>query len=260
VTAQPAGDATRPRKGFWFGVVVGIVKPLMVVFTKRDWRGAEHLPKTGGVVVVANHISHVDPFAIGHYLYDNGRIPRMLGKASLFKLPVLGRIITNAGQIPVYRGTTDAAQAFRAAVAAVERGECVMVYPEATITKDPALWPMIAKTGAARIALTTGCPVIPVAQWGPQEIYPPYGRKVSLLPRKTMHLVAGPPVDLSAFQDKPITGELLQQATAVLMWAIADQLATLRGEAPPAELYDVRKVRKARIDDGEQTDDGEESR
>ncbi len=253
MTAQPDNGANRPRKGFWFGVVVAIVKPVMLALTKRDWRGAGNLPRSGGIVVVANHVSHVDPVVIGHYIYDNGRIPRMLGKASLFKIPVMGRIITNAGQIPVYRGSADAAHAFRAAVDAVERGECVMVYPEATITRDPAQWPMIGKTGAARIALTTGCPVIPVAQWGPQELYPPYGHKVSLLPRKTMHLITGKPVDLSAFQGKPMTAELLREATAVMMREIAVLLGTLRGETPPAELYDARKARKSDGSDGEES-------
>ena len=58
---------------------------------------------------------------------------------------------------------------YDAAVAAVRKGECVVVYPEGTLTRDPAQWPMTGKSGAARIALETGCPVIPVGQWGPQR-------------------------------------------------------------------------------------------
>jgi len=260
VTAQPDPGTRRPRTGFWFGLVVAIVKPTLMVLTKRDWRGAENLPKTGGIVVVANHVSHFDPVVLGHYLYDNGRIPRLLGKASLFEIPVFGRIIRNAGQIPVYRGSTDAAKAFGAAVEAIERGECVVFYPEGTITRDPAQWPMTGKTGAARVALMTGCPVIPVAQWGPQEVYAPYGHKVRLLPRKTMHLAAGKPVDLSAFHGKPVTPGLLQQATTVLMNAVAAELGPLRGETPPQELYDVRKARAAEAQRSTESDDGEESR
>ena len=64
--------------------------------------------------------------------------------------------------------------AFDAAVEAVEDGECVGVYPEGTITRDPDGWPMRGKTGAARIALATGCPVIPIGQWGAQELLPAY--------------------------------------------------------------------------------------
>lgn len=234
----------RPPRGFWFGLVVAIVKPLLLVFTKQDFRGQEFMPRQGGVVFVTNHISHLDPFVLGFYIWECRRIPRFLGKASLFKLPVLGRIITSAGQIPVYRDSIQAADAFRDAVAAVERGECVGVYPEGTITRDPEMWPMTGKTGAARIALMTGCPVIPIANWGAQEIFESYGKvRIRLLPRKTLQVKAGPPVDLSDFQGKPITNQLLHEATDVIMTTVAAGLAELRGGTPPKELYDIRKAR-----------------
>ena len=113
-------------------------------------------------------------------------------------------MLRGAGQIPVYRESADASRAFSAAVAAVRDGECVAFYPEATLTRDPDQWPMVGKTGAARVALETGAPVIPVAQWGPQELLAPYAKKPDLFPRKTMHVRAGPPVDLSDFAGRPI--------------------------------------------------------
>jgi 1-acyl-sn-glycerol-3-phosphate acyltransferase len=238
----------RPPRGFWFGLIVAIVKPFMIVFTKCRFTGLENLPRTGGVVFVPNHLSHFDPVVLGYFIWEARRIPRFLGKASLFKLPVLGRIITSSGQIPVYRETAQAADAFRDAVAGVERGECVGVYPEGTITRDPELWPMTGKTGAARIALSTGCPVIPIANWGAQEVIRSYqgkGVKIRLLPRKTILVRAGAPVDLSAFQGKPLTNELLHEATEVIMARLAETLGELRGETPPKELYDLRKARKA---------------
>lgn len=239
------GHDPRPPRGFWFGLVVALVKPFMLVFTKPDFRGRENMPRTGGVVFVTNHISHFDPFVLGFYIWECRRIPRLLGKASLFKLPVAGKIITAAGQIPVYRDSEQAADAFRDAVAAVERGECVGVYPEGTITRDPDLWPMTGKTGAARIALMTGCPVIPIANWGAQEVFQSYGNKlrIRLLPRKTMQVKAGPPVDLEAFRGKPITTELLHEATEVIMKTVAAGLGELRGETPPKELFDLRKAK-----------------
>jgi 1-acyl-sn-glycerol-3-phosphate acyltransferase len=240
----PEGDVnkTGPRAGFWWRFIVGIVKPFLLVFTKRDWRDRQNLPRTGGVVVVANHISHFDPLTLGHFLHEGGRIPRYLAKASLFRIPVFGSIITSAGQIPVQRDSADAAHAFQAAVDAVERGESVVFYPEGTITRDPELWPMTGKTGAARVALLTGRPVIPIAQWGPQEVFPPYqGKRLRLLPRKTMRLKAGPPVDLGAYRDQPLTNDLLQDATETIMAAIADALGELRDQEPPKELYDHRK-------------------
>ena len=242
----------RPPRGFWFGVIVAIVKPFMIVFTKCRFTGRENMPRSGGVVYVPNHISHFDPVVLGYFIWECRRIPRFLGKASVFKIPVLGSIISGAGQIPVYRDSAQAADAFRDAVAAVERGECVGVYPEGTITRDPDLWPMTGKTGAARIALMTGCPVIPVANWGAQDILRSYTGKVRfrLLPRKTLQVRAGAPVDLSAFEGKPLTNQLLHEATEVIMAEVAATLGELRGETPPKELYDLRKARAA--DDGEE--------
>ncbi len=242
------------HKGFWWRFIVVIIKPFLLLTTKRDWRGRENVPRTGGIIVASNHVSHFDVLALGHFMHEQGRVPRYLGKASLFKIPVFGKIITSAGQIPVERGSTEAAHAFEAAVEAVERGESVIFYPEGTITRDPNLWPMTGKTGAARVALTTGRPVIPIAQWGPQEVYAAYSRRVHLLPRKTMHIEAGPPVDLSAYEGKPLTADLLQKATATIMHAIAEALGELRGETPPTELFDPRTAKAKEVPDtgGEQ--------
>ena len=176
--------ARHGRIGFWYRLAVVILRPPLTVITRRDWRGAEHLPADGGVVVVTNHISHVDPLIFAHFLYDNGKLPRFLGKEVLFRLFFVGSVLRGAKQIPVYRESADAATAFSAAVAAVRAGECVVVYPEATLSRDPGLWPMVGKTGAARVALETRAPVVPIAQWGPQEMLPPYGKRPRLLPRK----------------------------------------------------------------------------
>ena len=215
----------------------------MMLLTKREWRGAEHLPASGGFVVATNHISHIDPIAFAHYLYDNGRAPRFLAKSGLFTTPVVGWVVRNSGQIPVFRESRDAAEAFRGAVAAIEAGECVAVYPEGTITRDPAGWPMIGKTGAARIALSTGCPVVPVAQWGPEQLLPAYkGTRLRPFPRKTMQVTAGPPVDLDDLRTKSITPEVLRQATVRIMAAITALLAQIRQETPPVIAFDMREA------------------
>ena len=110
-------------------------------------------------------------------------------------------ILRGTGQIPVYRESTNALDAFRAAVDAIEQGECVAFYPEGTLTRDPDMWPMAGKTGAARVALLTKAPVIPVAQWGANLAMPPYAKekKVRLFPRKTLKVhgrTAGGPLRL----------------------------------------------------------------
>jgi 1-acyl-sn-glycerol-3-phosphate acyltransferase len=231
---------TRRRIGFWYRLAAILLRRPLLLLTKRDWHGAEHLPREGGFVVCTNHVSHFDPLAFAHFVYDNGRLPRFLGKEGVFRVPVVGTILRGAGQIPVYRESADASKAFSAAVEAVRKGECVAIYPEATLTRDPGQWPMTGKTGAARVALATGAPVIPVAQWGPQEILPPYGRMLRLFPRKTMHMLAGPPVDLSAYVDRPLDAQVLHEVTEEIMTAITALLEQIRGEKAPAERFDLR--------------------
>ncbi len=232
----------KQRRGWALSLVVTLLRAPVVALTKRDWRGGEYLPADGGCLLATNHVSEFDPIPFGHFVIDNGRQPRFLGKAEVFAVPVIGKIITSAGQIPVNRRTTDAAKALGAAVAAVEAGECVVVYPEGTISRDPDLWPMIGKSGAARIALTTGCPVIPCAQWGPQHLLAPYARKPRLFPRKTMHVWAGPAVDLSDLYGKPLTTAVLLEATARIMAAITALLEQIRSEPAPVQRFDPRKA------------------
>jgi 1-acyl-sn-glycerol-3-phosphate acyltransferase len=234
----------RRRIGFWYRLVAVLCKPPLLLLLKRDWRGREHMPDEGGFITVVNHNSHVDPVAYAHFQYNTGRVPRFLAKSGLFKKGFLGAAMRGTGQIPVYRESTDALSAFRAAIDAVERGECVAFYPEGTLTRDPDGWPMTGKTGAARVALRTKCPVIPVAQWGANELLPPYAKKPSLLPRKTHHVLVGPPVDMSRFHDREMTPDLLKEATDHIMNSITRLLEEIRGEKAPAERYDPRKERR----------------
>ncbi|MDO9379105.1 MAG: lysophospholipid acyltransferase family protein [Nocardioidaceae bacterium] len=219
------------------------LRPSVKTLTKQDWRGAENLPD-GGFVLAANHVSHLDPLTFAHFCVDHHLPPRYLAKASILDLPVLGRLIQTTQQIPVYRGTATAAEAFSAAVEAVEEGGAVIIYPEGTITRDPDLWPMAGKTGAARVALTTGCPVVPVAQWGPQEVLAPYAAIPHLLPRKTMHVNVGPPVDLDDLRDRPLDAETLALATTRIMDTIAALLGEIRGETPPPERLTLRQIKQ----------------
>jgi 1-acyl-sn-glycerol-3-phosphate acyltransferase len=244
------GGRRRPRQiGFWYRLAVVILRPVLMALTKRDWRGTENLPETGGVIVVTNHVSHVDPLTFAHFLFDNGRLPRYLAKEVLFRLFFVGQVLRGAKQIPVYRESADASRAYSAAVDAVRAGECVAIYPEATLTRDPARWPMVGKTGAARVALETGAPVIPIAQWGPQELLPPYAKRPRLLPRKTMHLRAGPPVDLSDLAGRQIDGPLLREVTERLMAAITSLLEEIRGEQAPVTRFDPRSAGLPRTGD-----------
>ena len=232
--------SARRRVGFWYRLVVVVAKPLLRMFTRRQWRGIDNLPTEGGVIVAANHVSELDPFAVGEFLFDNGRPPRFLAKAELFRKAPLKWVFVGAQQIPVSRNSVDASLALEPAVEALRRGECVLIYPEGSATRDPDLWPMKARTGVARLALLSGVPVIPVAQWGPEKLLPYKARRPRLLPRHTFQVVAGPPVDLSAFVGKPLTAELLRAATDTIMWRVTKQLAELRGETPPDRFFDAK--------------------
>ncbi|MER7049994.1 MULTISPECIES: lysophospholipid acyltransferase family protein [Streptomyces] len=237
---------SRRRIGFWYRLAAVIAKPPLLVLFKRDWRGMEHIPADGGFITAVNHNSYLDPLSYAHFQYNTGRVPRFLAKAGLFKTPFVGMMLRGTRQIPVYRETTDALDAYRSAVAAIERGECVAFYPEGTITRDPELWPMAGKTGAARIALQTKAPVIPVAQWGAHLAMPPYAtaNRVRLFPRKTLIVQAGPAVDLSRFYDREPTPEVLREATEAIMAEITALLEDVRGEKAPSEPYDHRTARE----------------
>ncbi|HWH00518.1 MAG TPA: lysophospholipid acyltransferase family protein [Pilimelia sp.] len=223
----------RRRLSFWQRFSVWLLKPWLAVFTRPTWRGMEHIPATGGVIIVANHISHADPLVSAYFLYEAGRWPRFLGKASLFRLPVIGWLLHRVRQIPVERGTVEAVRSLDALVDAVREGGAVVIYPEGTTTRDPQLWPMRGKTGAARLALATGAPVVPVAMWGPERIFDPRTGRLRLRPRTPVTVVAGPPMDLGRWAGASPTREMLTEMTDAIMLRLRDMLAEVRGAPPP---------------------------
>ena len=236
-------DNTSDDLPFAYHVGMFIVRNSIHLLTKDEWRGTEHLPAEGGFLVVANHISHADPLAVARFLYDSGHPPYFLAKESLFSVPGgVGWVMRNSNQIPVRRDTTEAAEAYRLAVGAIHEGRCVVVMPESTITKDPDKWPMTGKTGAARIALETGCPVIPLAQWGTQNVR---HRTVGAgLLRVTSHMLLGPPVRLDDLRDREIDMAVLREATERILDAITAELESLRGEQAPEGRWDMHAQRR----------------
>lgn len=231
------------RQGIWaFRAAAVVLKPLLIAIGRRDWRHEDRIPRTGGIVVAVNHISKIDPLMLSHLMYNNGRLPRFLAKDGLFRVKVLGTLMYGWGQIPVARAGSDAAVAFAAAVKAVENGEAVMFYPEGSITRDPDGWPMRGKTGAARVALMSGAPVVPIGQWGAQNTLPAYSGKPSLLPRHVAHYNVGEPVDLDDLRGKEITAEVLYEATDRIMASIAELVGEIRGETPPQVRFDPKSA------------------
>src|SRR6202789_4608396 len=148
-----------------------------------------------------------------------------------------------AGQLPVRRVCSHAR----------------LVRKEGTANRDPELWPMVAKTGVARLALTTGAPVIPIAHWGAQDILPYGSKRPRLFPRRTVRMAAGPRVDLSRYAGPRLGASTLRAATADIMADITALLAGLRQETPPAVPYDpavAGEILSARTSSGTQATSG----
>jgi 1-acyl-sn-glycerol-3-phosphate acyltransferase len=229
----------------WRNVSKIILRPGIRMMMRLDWSGQEHIPADGAVLLAANHLSYMDIFAVSLFADSARRYPVFLAKSSLFTIPVLGPVIGWLGQLPVYRGQADAALVLKqAAELAAKNDACVIFYPEATVTRDPDQWPMVAKTGVARLALEADIPVVPISHWGAQRVLP-YGSFVpKFLPRKTVRIVAGPPVDLSEFAGQPLTNAVLRAATDKIMTVVAAQLGELRGLTPPAEFYHPAVARR----------------
>lgn len=235
----PKGKPLGVNPAFRFGA--GVLRPILNLVVKKDWRGGEKLPKSGAAIVVCNHLSYLDPLTFTHFLYNNGRAPRYLGKEGVFRIPVIGKIIKAAGQIPVYRESKDAVKGYEHAIAVLKAGHLLGVYPEGTLTRDENLWPMKAKTGVARLALQTGVPIYPCASWGPQVVIPPYGRKIKLFPRTKVSVLMGDPVDLSKWRGRADDPVAVEEASEKIMDEITRLLEILRGEKGPAQRFDPKK-------------------
>ena len=246
-----------PKEHSWpFRASALVVKPAFLLTTRHTWIDGEKIPAEGGCILVLNHISHVDPLVVAHLLYNHGRLPRYLAKSGLFKNKTMAKFFRAAGQIPVERLSRNAAGAFDAAVQAVNDGECVVVYVEGTLTRDPDLWPMVGKSGAARIALATGAPVIPIGQWGAHKLLAPYTKVPHVVPRAHLQLKVGDPVDLSDLVGQQRQTSAINEATDRIMSAIVSLVEDLRGEKAPEQRFDPRKAGVSEIGNPRKTKPG----
>src|SRR5687767_6626537 len=163
----------------WYRFAVSVLRPSMAFWFNWHEEGRDLVPHEGPLLVAANHISELDPLCHGMFLVRAGRRPRFLAKSELLDKWLVRKVLLGAKQIPVYRGTGDSGPV-DAAVKALRQGECVVVYPEATLTKTPDYSPMQAKTGIARVALEAQVPVLPLAVWGSHRFMPRRGEAKDL--------------------------------------------------------------------------------
>ncbi len=232
---RASAEKTRPSV-FW--PLAAIVVPAIGWFAKIEISGGEHLPTEGPYVLAPNHYSEFDPLILAVVTWRLGRAPRFMAKESLFRVPVLGAALRATGMVPVARSAsaTAARQTLEQSHSLVAHGRGVIVYPEGSLTREPDMWPMRGKTGAARLALAGDIPVIPVATWGVERIMPRYGKLSAWPPRKRVRVLLGKPTDLSAFRSSNTPATLIA-ATDVVMGDISALLGRLRDQTPPPERW-----------------------
>lgn len=232
----------KPKAGFWIRLCVAVLYPLDGLLFRVRWRHLDRVPppEAGGVIIAINHVSYLDTLLMARAVWQSGRVPRFMIKAGIFSKPVVGSIMSGAKQIPVYRGTTDASNSLSAAVTALADGEAVVIYPEGTITRDPTRWPMQAKTGIARLVLLSPhTPVVPIGQWGAhrRKGLPSGSTPTTGLGRRIAAASVGEPLDLSRYAGREPSAAVLREITDVIMTAVRDQVAELRGQTPPEAFF-----------------------
>ena len=224
----------------FYSFAKGVLTPIMTPWVKFSVTGEENLPTEGGFLLVSNHLSNVDPLCLCWYFMKRNTAVRFLAKKSMFSVPVFGWIIKGMGLIPVNRDSNPSA-VLAPTREALTAGEVVGIYPEGTLTRDPDQWPMEFKSGAARLALDTGVTVIPLSQWGPQDIMAPYNAKgMDMRPGRRISYHFGAPVDLSDLIG-PAGSEdhdAVNAATARILPAVREGVGQLRGLPVPDTVWD----------------------
>ncbi len=211
-----------------------------------------HLPP-GGLIVVANHTSLADGIFLALAGRQLGRPLRLLGTAGIIEAPLLGRILRALGYIAVPRRGPNPAAALGPAAEALRAGEAIALYPEGRITRNERFWPERAKTGAVRLALQVGVPIVPLASVGAHKVVGRRRKLLSLLralwrrPEVTMRL--GPPFLARRFLGLPDSGAIpetspddVRRATDEMMRQLVGLVESLRHDRAPDPLGVVRSA------------------
>ena len=240
--------STRWRHPGWSGaaiyaVAAGLVGAVLTVVARLQVAGVRgraavvrRLPD-GPVIVISNHTSYADGLLLAIVCRRLGRSARMLAAAGVFKAPVIGPVARRIGFIPVNRGAANAAEALGPAAEALAAGELVAIFPEGRLTRDPDRWPEKAKTGAVRLALQTGAPIVPVALEGAYRVV---GRRKlvssllrNVLLRPKVATAVGEPIDVRGLLQGPQTPDEIRRVTDVVWSRLIDLVEQLRGQEAP---------------------------
>lgn len=220
------------------GGVVTVVSRLQVAKARGRADLVRALPP-GGVIVISNHTSYADGVLLALVCRRLGRSARLLATAGVFRAPVLGSVVRTLGFIPVNRGGTDAADSLTPAADALAAGELVALFPEGRLTRDPDHWPEKAKTGAVRLALRTGAPIVPVAMDGAHRVVGRsnhFGRLiVDVVVRPKVRTAVGAPIDVRSLLRGEPTPDEVRRLTDEVMTHLIDLVEELRGRQAPAD-------------------------
>jgi UMF1 family MFS transporter len=242
--AVQAADPAQRRRDLPFRAALVGLRLVVRLCTRTRRSGLAGVPADGALIVVGNHLSVADAFLLVDTVARAGRLPRVMGTGGVLTAPVIGPVLRSFGFIPVFRHGENPASALRPASEALESGECIALYPEGAITRLPGAWPARGRTGVVRLALESGAPIVPVAQWGTLDVAGEEGtrHRSLLLPitRPRVDVLVGPPIDLRAelglgpvAPGGQVSSAQLRAGADIVMAALVRQLEVLRGEPAP---------------------------
>lgn len=215
-----------------------ILRPFVRLLYKVEVTGTENLPKSGGYVLAANHVTTLDALAVAYMMYFRlHRAPHFLAKEGLFRTPIVGPVLLACGQIPVFRSGRNNTDPMQSAYDVLNAGHTIGIFPEGTLTREPNQWPMRARTGAIRLSLETGVPIIPVGQWGTEAVMETYSSKIRPKPWHKVRIVIGKPISMDPYKDKKMSTEDLVELSDKVMVEITKIVEELRGEKAPAKRF-----------------------
>ena len=200
-------------------------------------RAGEQLPD-GPIIVISNHASYADGVLLALVCRRLGRSVRLLASSGVFRAPLLGGLVTRLGFIPVERQTDRAADALQPAVEALAAGEAVGIFPEGRTTRDPDQWPERAKTGAVRLSLLSGAPIVPVAMVGTHKVlgreHPLRSLVRDVVLRPKVLVDVGEPIDVRSLASSPTPeSEEVRRLADEVMARLIELVSELRGEVAP---------------------------
>ncbi len=221
-------------------VVGGLASALtrLSIARRRGRRTAVARLPAGAVIVISNHASYADGVLLALTCRRMGRSIRLLATSGVFRAPVIGPLARRLGFIPVERGKVTAASALKPAAEALRAGEAVGIFPEGRTTRDPNMWPERSKTGAVRLALETGVPIVPIAMVGTHRVMPrkrPLPTLIrNLILRPNVLVEVGEPIDVKALAGSDeLTAARIRELADQVMAELVALVAELRGEQPP---------------------------